>query len=132
MTEYQKNQIMAMRDREVSYTQIAEQLGLSVNTVKSCCRRCKLEEDVAPAAEPVNSSGCRHCGKPVHSLPGKRARVFCCDACRYAYAYRQGLNQPEKAVCAHCGAVFEYRGKTCRKYCSHACYRTARFGVKTE
>lgn len=132
MTEYQRNQILALRDREVSYTQIAKQLGLSVNTVKSCCRRCKWEEEGAPGAEPVNGDGCKYCGKPLYSLPGKRARVFCCDACRYAYAYRKSLKEPEKGVCAHCGAAFEYRGKTCRKYCSHGCYRTARFGVKTE
>lgn len=39
MTNEQKQAIVSMRDSGVPITSIAQQLGLSVNTIKSYCKR---------------------------------------------------------------------------------------------
>ena len=70
---------------------------------------------------------CRNCGAPVHPLPGRRERLFCCPACRTAYWRKHNLLGKDPRYCAGCGALLT-GGSASRKYCSHACYISHRFG----
>lgn len=116
MTDLQKEQILEMRSRGCGCTQIAAELGISRNTVKSYCRRHKAHV-------------CLRCGKPVSA----RAK-FCSAACRAAWWREHNKKTYPRTVyrlvCRNCGAVFESPGDRRRKYCSHACYIADRFGKK--
>ena len=108
----------------MTYRQIGEKLGLSPDTVKTFCRRNTPREDRTEASA---SSQCRNCGAPVHPLPGRRERLFCCPACRTAYWRKHNLLGKDPRYCAGCGALLT-GGSTSRKYCGHACYIRHRFG----
>ena len=46
MTESQKQQILSFRRQGIGYLKIAQELGISQNTVKSYCRRNNLTKPV--------------------------------------------------------------------------------------
>lgn len=149
MTDVEKKKIEEMRDAGLSYKQIADETDLSINTVKSFCRR-RGNGDVSPViskAEPMetekpvpkkieygsNSEVCRYCGKPLFSTSGKRKKKFCSDTCRVRYWSEHRNDLPHKITytyrCAHCGKEFTIYGKKSRKYCSTECYFADRFGL---
>jgi hypothetical protein len=127
MTDEQKQKIMTMLPRGDSMPKIAKDLGVSVNTVKSFCRRFRREQA---------KSFCKHCGKFLTRISGKKPKTFCGDRCRYAWwsAHRSQLKHKNTgiAVCAGCGCKFKYYGKNERKYCSHSCYIADRYGGKDD
>lgn len=125
MTDEQRKQIIALRREGVGYGRIATELNLSINTIKSFCRRNSL---VAQTAEGV----CETCGKPIHQNPKRKRKRFCSDACRNKW-WNAHLNLiKRKAVytftCPTCGKEFTTYGNRHRKFCSHACYIAHRFG----
>ena len=124
MTQEQKTWILHYRERQMTYREIGEKLGLSPDTVKTFCRRNTPRED---RTETSTSSQCRNCGAPVHPLPGRRERLFCSPACRTAYWRKHNLLGKDPRYCAGCGALLT-GGSASRKYCSHACYIRHRFG----
>ena len=124
MTQEQKTWILHYRERQMTYREIGEKLGLSPDTVKTFCRRNTPRED---RTETSTSSQCRNCGAPVHPLPGRRERLFCSPACRTAYWRKHNLLGGTPRYCAGCGALLT-GGSASRKYCSHACYIRHRFG----
>ena len=124
MTKEQKTLILYYREQHMTYRQIGEKLGLSPDTVKTFCRRNTPREDRTEASA---SSQCRNCGAPVHPLPGRRERLFCSPACRTAYWRKHNLLGKDPRYCAGCGALLT-GGSASRKYCSHACYISHRFG----
>ncbi len=67
MTDKQKQQIIALRRNGAGYGTIASQLGVSINTVKSFCRRHSLVAKTAGAV-------CEQCGKPITQNPGRKIR----------------------------------------------------------
>lgn len=84
------------------------------------------------------SGVCPECGGPVYrkSNRGKR-KIFCSDACRFAWKNKHPNPQNWKqriAVCPTCGKEFiatrEYAQK--RKYCSRACANTGRAREKRQ
>ena len=124
MTQEQKTWILHYRERQMTYREIGEKLGLSPDTVKTFCRR-----NGAQAGKTAQSAECRcqNCGAPVHPLPGRRERLFCSPACRTAYWRKHNLLGKDPRYCAGCGALLT-GGSASRKYCSHACYIRHRFG----
>lgn len=50
MTAEQKAEIIALRSDGTTFSDIAEQLGLSINTVKSFYRRCENAPEKAAAS----------------------------------------------------------------------------------
>ena len=77
MTDLQKEKITELRKNGESISSIAEKMNLSVNSVKSFCRR----KDVSPMKD-----GCKRCGQPlvrkrfvllpaVRSIGGKTATL---------------------------------------------------------
>ena len=75
MTDEQKQQIIALRRDGAGYGRIAARLQISINTVKSFCRRHSLAASTAGAV-------CEQCGKPIEQNPGRKRKRFCCDVCR--------------------------------------------------
>ena len=78
MTDEQKQQIIALRRDGAGYGRIAARLQISINTVKSFCRRHSLAASTAGAV-------CEQCGKPIEQNPGRKRKRFCCDVCRRKY-----------------------------------------------
>ena len=103
MTDLQKEQIKALRLQGIGYVKIGEILGISDNTVRSFCRRNGLGD----------SDTCRTAWWNSHP--------DCVDR-KAVYAY----------TCAHCGKPFTAYGNKERKYCSHGCYISDRFGEERD
>lgn len=137
MTDFQKREIMKLRNNGIGYSRIASELGVSENTIKSFCRREKLKVETASSTVVLvkKKSGvvCENCGKSLLQIKGHRAERFCSTACRYAWwnAHREEVRKNSDAVysivCAGCGGTFESYGNRGRKYCSHDCYVTNRY-----
>ena len=126
MTENQKSQIKKLRQEGLSYAKIGLQLDLPENTVSSFYRR------YCASGETKQDKLCPQCGKPIKIIPKRKPKKFCCDRCRVLWWNSHQTLVKRKAlydfVCANCGTTFTAYGNKNRKYCSHACYISARFG----
>ena len=69
MTDAQKSTVLTLRSKGMSFSKIAETVGLSVNTIKSFCSRHK-------------GQFCLCCGEPITQPPRVRQKKFCSDKCR--------------------------------------------------
>lgn len=122
MTENQKEIIRELRKQGAGYGVIAQHTGISLNTIKSFCRRSKLA--VLEVADV-----CKFCGG---KLEGRKDKRFCSRHCRYEWIKKNGQkirHQKEyRATCKYCGKEIVSYTKGARKYCSHNCYITDRFG----
>ncbi len=133
MTEQNKADVNRLRLAGYSYTQIAEILHLSRNTVKSVCQRRGIQP--GEMLEVGNEAGlCQNCGIKIVQTERRKHRNFCSDSCRRAWwkAHRES-GKKKTAVqvwCASCGRMFEDYTRNHRKYCCHACYIQDRFGKK--
>jgi endogenous inhibitor of DNA gyrase (YacG/DUF329 family) len=129
----QREQVSHMRNEGYGYSRIAQALGISENTVKSYCKRNQLG---GRTDNPSLKTGdfCRNCGKPLEQIRGRKTRKFCSDKCRVTWWNTHPEQVKRKAVydlkCAHCGAAFESYGNGSRKFCSHSCYISNRFGLQ--
>ena len=140
MTPDEKSRLTAMRKAGRSYTEIADELGISKNTIKTFCRR----KGLAPEAEgmpeetttaPATDRLCPQCGKPVIQPEGRKQKKFCSDTCRNRW-WNSYMNMVKrKAIyeytCPTCGSAFTAYGNSHRKYCCHECYIADRFGGRT-
>ena len=78
------------------------------------------------------SGVCPNCGSPVYQNVKGRPKIYCSDACRFAWKNKhpkpENWKSTRKAVCLYCGREFlasrEYQSK--RIYCSRACANRAR------
>ena len=126
MTNGEKMLIIQQRRKGLGYTEIARKLDMSVNTVKSYCQR----NGIKPAGKTAvkSDSTCRQCGNTLQQIPGKKKKQFCSDACRmhWWHDHREMSKTARGAKCAACGR--EFITDRVQKYCSHACYISARFG----
>ena len=126
MTNGEKMLIAQQRRQGQGYTAIARELGMSVNTVKSYCQR----NGIKPIGKTIGSenNACRQCGSMLEHTPGRKKKQFCSDACRLCWwhAHRDMSKTARGAKCAACG--WEFVTDRAQKYCSHACYISARFG----
>lgn len=138
MTEEQKTQITQLRTAGYGYFRVAQVLGISENTVKSYCRRNNLIGTVAVVVPKTHSPVddgihfCIYCGVIVEQKIGRKEKKFCSDKCRMKWWNNNLDRVKRKAVyeylCANCGKAFMVYGNSHRKYCSHECYVTGRFG----
>lgn len=123
MTNEQKSNIKKMREKLYSYAEIAEILGLSLNSVKSYCLRKGLNTD----ALIKNAKRCKYCGKPIVELSKTKPRIFCCDACKLAWWKKHKTEQHSSYIaeltCPTCGKKFTAYKSSKRKYCSERCYQ---------
>lgn len=132
MDGYQKEQIRSLRIEGQSYTEIARQVNVSRDAVISFCRRNGLQEIKKKAELSASTDVCRECGKALVQIDGMKRRVFCSKECRVKWWKKHPERLNQKAVyqftCPHCGKPFSAYGNSKRKYCSHACYISDRFG----
>ena len=133
MTDQEKQQIAIYRNRGLSYTAISRMMEISVNSIKTYCKRNGLGG--VRAFEKTNGAevcACENCGTPVMQNPGRKKKRFCSDKCRNAWwnADQDEVNKKANydCVCEHCKKPFVSYGNKHRKYCSHECYIEDRFG----
>lgn len=136
MTSEQKEQITQLRSNGCGYMKISQMMNISVNTVKSYCRRNEIEKNV-PAESDMQKNEqhiCRNCGKKVTQNPGRKEKKFCSDRCRNHWWNEHPDMVRRKAnyeyICPCCKKKFTAYGNSGRKYCSHDCYIRVRFGGK--
>ena len=137
MTPDEKSSLTAMRKAGRSYTEIADELGISKNTIKTFCRRNGLAPEVksTPVDDTPTERLCPQCGKPVIQPKGRKEKKFCSDTCRNRWwnSHMDFVNR--KAIyaytCPACGTAFTAYGNNHRKYCCHECYIVDRFGGRT-
>ena len=136
MTAEQRIQIGNLRAAGLGYKKIAEQMGISENTVKTYCRRHGLGGNVAQQAknENIDESHCHCCGVVIRQIPRRKKKKFCSDKCRNKW-WNSHLNLVNrKAVysfeCPTCKKSFTAYGNANRKYCSHECYAKRNRGVQ--
>ncbi len=156
MTREQQDEIRRLRAMGEGYKKIGALLNLSVNTVKSFCRReadrehdRSAEQEAATSLSTVtneesdmgnrqeehgsveriasDASLCLRCQKPITSQGKRRTRKFCSDSCKVAYWRTQAKPNGEWRRCAGCGRLL-FGHDSHRKYCSHGCYISHRFG----
>ncbi len=86
MTTQQLEQIAVLRQHNFPYSFIGRELNLSMNTVKSICRRkgYKTEDSRKTKAEKGAAVLCKNCHKPLPKSARKDA-IFCSDYCRTAW-----------------------------------------------
>lgn len=123
MNDAQKKMLSGLREQGLGYIKIAKAMGISVNTVKSYCKRHAIQD---------KNGYCLYCGKPLHQVKPGRKRKFCSDECRMNWwnTHRELVNHRNvrKMICPNCHKLFTVTGSKPRKYCCHECYVEARFG----
>lgn len=140
MEERQKQQIVLLRQEGLGYKKIATIIDVSVDAVKSYCKRNKITAPatkavpIVPLIDERDESGdiCPECGNEIAQIPKMRARRFCSNNCRDAWwkKHRSEGNRykGKKVVCPNCEKTFLVNKKSKRKFCCHACYIESRFG----
>lgn len=136
MTNEEKSRIAEMRKNGMGYKRIAQALGLSEGTIKTFCHRNGMAsvsaEAVKTSSPDVPQKPCQYCGAMIPQYPGRKEKKFCSDDCRNRFWNRNLAHVKRKSMseytCPSCGRPFSAYGKRNRKYCSHGCYITDRFG----
>jgi len=130
MTTDEKTTLSAYRQQGLGYKKIAQLMGLSVNTVKTYCKRNSLGATVAQTSNGADSV-CKCCNAPLVQIPGRKPRTFCSDTCKVkwwnAHPEQVKHRSDRQVICGHCGKSFSVNQNSTRKYCSHACYIADRF-----
>ena len=128
MTDTQKKLIAEMRMSGQGYKQIAETLGISVNTIKSCCQRAGLSGHKASNDAKImnHKDTCKQCGAALMLRPSTKPKTFCSNECRIRWwskhrSQSAGTATVEKR-CEHCGQTFRSQISSKRKYCCYACF----------
>ena len=133
MTENQKKQIEQYRQQGFSYTVISRKMSIPINSIKTYCKRHGFGGIRANSAVlPQVITACEYCGMPVKQNQGRKQKRFCSDKCRNHW-WNTHMKQVQKranynCICKKCGKLFISYGNRKRKYCSHACYISDRFG----
>lgn len=132
MTDREKQIIAECRELGLSYVQISRMMGLSINSIKTYCRRHNLGGSKAYENQAGVVSKCEQCGKAVQQNPGRKTKRFCSDKCRMTWwnSHSDLVNRKANysCTCMKCGKEFISYGNKNRKYCSHDCYIEDRFG----
>ena len=79
MTTKEKSNIRLLRIKGLSFSEIAEETGISRNAIKSFCRR----EKILSPEQMAEGNLCKNCGKPMVQKKGGKPRTFCTDQCRW-------------------------------------------------
>lgn len=85
MNNLQKEQIVILRANGESYSKIADVLGISINTIKSFCRRNNLGGVASAGTKQEGDALCNQCGAPLKQIAGKKQKRFCSNKCRMAW-----------------------------------------------
>lgn len=132
MNENQKEIISIYRQQGLGYKAIAEKLDISVNTIKTYCKRNDLGGNRSAFKKfNIKVEPCENCGKPVVQSIHRKRKRFCCNSCRMNWwnTHQDLVNRKAnyELICKYCGNTFISYGNANRKYCSHECYLNERF-----
>ena len=122
MTDYERSGIVALQSEGYGYKRIAKELNLSVNTVKTFCRR-------RTAAKSDGKVRCLYCKSVVEQTPHRKKKKYCSDSCRIAW-WKEHPDMIQRKnshayICPECGISFVSKNPG-RVYCSRECYANAR------
>lgn len=125
MTKEQQQEIIRLKSAGLSFSKIAEQLGLPRNTVKSFYQRKHDSPELQAKAT------CKQCGAPLFPKPGHAMPRFCSDRCRSTWWNMHNDELSEKGkiqiACKNCGTIFSCYPSSQRDYCSRECYFQSRY-----
>ncbi|NCD07643.1 MAG: helix-turn-helix domain-containing protein [Spirochaetia bacterium] len=129
MKSTEKENITKLRNEGYGYTAIANELNISINTIKSFCKANNLGGVKAKRnKQKKNISFCLNCGKELEHTPGKKKKKYCSDKCRYQWwNNNRDNNSTYQIKCKSCNKKFNTYKNSNRKYCSHQCYIADRF-----
>lgn len=132
----QQNQIiLQMRKQNMTYAEIADYLGLPLNTVKSFYYRSRSPNNntASNVYEPdsIDTSLCRNCGTLLDQPARGRRKVFCNDKCRYSWWNRHRQKKVYHLICGHCGREFISIGNKRRRFCGRECYLLSRYNEES-
>ena len=123
MTNEQKQAIVSMRDSGVPITSIAQQLGLSVNTIKSYCKRHGIHSGNQSSK---NILFCLQCHKEIPQAEHRKEKKFCSNKCRQLWWAENTALIPRDSqierICPVCKTSFLSCQSKHRIYCSRTCY----------
>ena len=132
MTNEQRALVRTFRNAGLGYGAIARKTGISLNTVKSFCRRNEQQKTQEKGEQLGQEHLCRNCGVPVKQNTGRKEKKFCSDRCRNQWwnTHRDQINYRavRTITCANCRRTISVYGNSIRRYCCHACYIQHRFG----
>lgn len=143
ITDIQQEKIIALRQRRVTYQEIGDTTGLTMDTVKSYCRRNNITAPgkIKTAQRPVkpepkktglpNLTFCLNCNRLITQAPKQKPKKFCCPKCRDVWWNKnRNLVSSSRRVahCAYCGGEFEKFDSSKQRYCGKQCYINHRFG----
>ena len=132
VTQQQKEQITRLRATGASFGKIASALGMSVNTVKSYCKRNPVSaENVHVPQTAMHTERCPQCSVLLRQTSGHRQKRFCSPKCRMAWwkAHPEQMEHKKlvQVECQYCGVTFFQYGSRPRKFCSRDCYFSHRY-----
>lgn len=131
MDSEEKLKIRKMRSQGETYARIAEIIGLSMNTVKSFCRRNELK--CLDLEDRKTKDTCKNCNKKLIIQEKQKLKIFCSDACRFKWWNKNRDKMDKKATCIikckHCRKKFEGYINIKRLFCSHSCYISYRYNI---
>ena len=134
MDQGQKQRIIEMRNSGCGYNEISEQLQISVNTVKSYCKRHSISRIEKRNRGAVRF--CLQCGNEIKQEQHRKAKKFCSDKCRQLWwtAHSSLIQRQSQTefTCAVCGKTFQSYQSKPRKYCSRLCYGKSKGKIKNE
>ncbi len=119
----QKACIVAYRNEGLSYKEIADKLGVSIEYARNIYSREQRSQDAIPIA---SEDSCRFCGNPIKSTEGKKKRIFCSQKCRDAFRYQKKKHEPFIRLCEHCKKEFVAYGNPTKRFCCRECQKLAR------
>lgn len=130
MTVQEKTEISTLRSQGLGYKKIGQLLGISVDTIKTFCRRNNISG--SPDSFFPREDSCLTCGKAIVQIPGRKKKKFCTDKCRNQW-WNSHLDKVNRKAtyhftCLFCKKAFTVYGNSRRKYCCHQCYIEDRFG----
>lgn len=122
----EKEKIKKLRLEGLGYKKISNELGISINTVKSFCRNNNL------TSEFTNKKVlCKQCGQEIIQKEHIKKKLFCSEVCKRKWWNKNRANLEKTSLiehtCLNCHKVFRAYPKDKRKYCSHECYINSRF-----
>lgn len=128
MNSEQKRIVADLRQSGFGYTEISEQLHLSINTVKSYCKRHNLQRQ--GKQNKASTRFCLQCGTEIKQEQHRKTKKFCSDRCRMIWwrEHSSLLRTPSKQtfICPVCREAFAAYSSTKQKYCSRLCYARSR------
>lgn len=133
MTDEQKEKIKMMRQQGIGYKQIANEIGLSRDSVRGYCRKHGLDgfgEEIARQHKMLMQEEfiyilCLQCGKEIKQNTTGRKRKYCSMECKRLWdkTHRKAF----ELKCSYYGKEFKSLGIKHLKYCSRDCYIKDRF-----